>query len=89
MGIIKWRNDRKSKPTEAAQEITKEKTEPVLSDVDRITNYFAKGGEIVSISKDNEQRRLNDGFAPDGELLHPWNEAHRGMKDGLMRGGRR
>jgi hypothetical protein len=115
MGIVKWWNDRKSKPTEAAQskitggnmivwgplslpckkespateEKPKEKEdgyideppEIILSDIDRVTNYFAKGGEIVDIS--NKPRKDHDGFPPDQELLIPFNRAHQGTREGL------
>ena len=53
MGIINWWNDRRiSKPTEDVQETPKETAQekPVLSDIDRVTNYFASGGEIVDMS---------------------------------------
>jgi len=53
------------------------------NDTDRVEHYKASGGEIVSISKDNEQRKMNDGFAPDHELLTPFNRAHEGTKAGL------
>jgi hypothetical protein len=77
MGIVKWWNDRWNKPEEAAQESPK----PVLSDIDRVTNYFASGGEIVDLS--NKPRLENDGFPPDRELMTPFNEAHLGTKAGL------
>jgi hypothetical protein len=74
---------------EPALPIGREKVEIKVfdNDADRVEHYKASGGEIVDLT--NRPRKENDGFAPDGELLHPWNEAHRGMKDGLMRGGRR
>jgi hypothetical protein len=82
MGIIKWWNDKWNKPTEVAQDTPKETvTEKPLSDIDRVTNYFAKGGEIVDLS--NKPRMEHDGFAPDHELMTPWNEAHTGTKAGL------
>jgi hypothetical protein len=83
MGIIKWWNDKWNKPTEVAQENPKETVQdkPVLSDVDRVTNYFAKGGEIVDLS--NKPRKDGDGFPPDQELLTPFNRAHEGTKAGL------
>jgi hypothetical protein len=99
MGIIRWWNDVWNKPSEIVEDRRKpsEKIQdfienPIaqdkpLSDIDRVTNYKASGGEIVDLT--NRPRKENDGFAPDNELLHPWNEAHTGMKDGLMRGGRR
>ena len=52
-----------------------------LSDADRVTNYFASGGEIVDLS--NKERLPNDGFASDHELMQPWNQAHTGTKRGL------
>jgi len=90
MGIIKWWNDRKAKPTEAVQETPKDVSVRVLSDEDRVTNYFASGGEIVDLS--NKPRIEGDGFPPDQELLTPFNRAHEGSKAGLnalMRGGKR
>ena len=92
MGIIQWWNDRKAKPTEAVQETPKETSQekPFLSDIDRVTNYFASGGEIVDLS--NKPRIEGDGFPPDHELLTPFNRAHEGTKAGLnalMRGGKR
>jgi hypothetical protein len=80
MGIIRWWNDVWNKPEKAAQE-------PSISDEIRVGGYIQRGGEIVDLT--NRPRKENDGFAPDSELLHPWNEAHRGMKEGLMRGGKR
>ena len=52
-----------------------------LSDIDRVTNYFASGGEIVDLS--NKPRIEGDGFPPDQELLTPFNRAHEGTKAGL------
>lgn len=52
-----------------------------LSDVDRVTNYFASGGEIVNL--ENKPRLPNDGFAPDEELIQPFNQAHTGLKEGI------
>ena len=52
-----------------------------LSDEDRVTNYFASGGEIVDLS--NKPRLPNDGFASDQELMKPWNRAHAGTKAGI------
>jgi len=100
MGIIKWWNDVWNKSTETAEdkrkpsEIVKEFLEnpivqepTVLSDIDRVTNYFAKGGEIVDLS--NKPRLPNDGFAEDREFIHSWNEAHVGTKAGLSGMNRR
>lgn len=81
MGLIQWWNDRKAKPTEAVQEAPKDVPERVLSDEDRVTNYFASGGEIVDLS--NKPRIEGDGFTPDQELLTPFNRAHEGTKAGL------
>jgi hypothetical protein len=81
MGIIKWFNDRWNKPEEAAQEAPKVEPEPVLSDFDRVKNYFASGGKIVDLT--NRPRIEGDGFAPDHELLTPFNRAHEGTKAGL------
>jgi hypothetical protein len=83
MGIIQWWNDKWNKAEEAAQETPKETVQdkPVLSDVDRVTNYFAKGGEIVDLS--NKPRKDHDGFPPDQELLTPFNRAHTGTRDGI------
>ena len=91
MGIINWWNDRKKKeePVEtqpkskAAWELPTEE----LSDFDRVTNYFAKGGEIVDIS--NKDRLPNDGFPPDSELLTANNQAHAGTREGIAELGRR
>ena len=58
-----------------------------LSDIDRVTNYFASGGEIVDLS--NKERLPNDGFASDGELMHPWNQDHAGTREGIKDLGRR
>ena len=61
-----------------------------LSDIDRVTNYFASGGEIVDLS--NKERLPNDGFPPDHELLTANNQAHTGTREGLVglgKGGRR
>jgi hypothetical protein len=77
MGIIKWWNDVWNKPAV--------KVDPVLSDAIRVNRYVEDGGEVVDLT--NRPRIKGDGFPPDQELLHPWNEAHRGMKEGLMRGG--
>ena len=52
-----------------------------LSDADRVTNYFASGGEIVDLS--NKPRIEGDGFPPDQELLTPFNQAHQGTREGL------
>ena len=84
MGIIQWWNDRRSSKTanevpELPKETAQEK--PVLSDIDRVTNYFASGGEIVDLS--NKPRIEGDGFPPDAELLTPFNRAHEGTKAGL------
>jgi len=60
------------------------------SDAMRVQHYIEDGGEIVDLS--NRDRLPNDGFASDGELMHPWNRAHTGTKDGLSqmgKGGRR
>ena len=83
MGIVKWFNDKWIKPTEVVQETPQEtvKDKPILSDIDRVTNYFAKGGEIVDMS--NKPRKDGDGFPPDQELLTPFNRAHEGTKAGL------
>jgi hypothetical protein len=86
MGIVKWWNDKWNKPTEAAQEPLRVPPESILNDIDRLKGYVAHGGEVVDLS--NKPRMKNDGFAPDHELMTPFNEAHRGMKEGLMRGGR-
>jgi hypothetical protein len=62
----------------------------LLSDEDRVAGYVASGQEIVDLS--NKPRLPNDGFASDGELMKPWNQAHAGTKKGLsdlMKGGRR
>ena len=58
-----------------------EPPEVYLSDADRVTNYFASGGEIVDLS--NKERLPNDGFVSDHELMTPWNQAHRGTKEGI------
>jgi hypothetical protein len=55
--------------------------EIILSDFDRVTNYFASGGKVIDVS--NKPRLPNDGFPPDGELMQAFNEAHVGMKEGL------
>ncbi len=85
MGLIKWWNDRKAKPTEEVkpvdQPVTKDKPEVTLSNFDRVTNYFASGGEIVDLS--NKPRENNDGLDSDYSLMKPWNRAHTGTKDGL------
>lgn len=52
-----------------------------LSDVDRVTNYFASGGEIVDLS--NKPRLPNDGFLSDQEMMEPFRQAHVGMKEGI------
>lgn len=52
-----------------------------LSDIDRVTNYFASGGEIVDLS--NKPRLPNDGFESDQALMTPFNQAHTGTKAGL------
>lgn len=67
-----------------------EESKVALSDIDRVTNYFASGGEIVDLS--NKPRIEGDGFPPDAELLTPFNRAHEGTRAGLnalMRGGKR
>jgi hypothetical protein len=51
------------------------------SDESRVASYIASGGEIVDLS--NKDRLPNDGFASDGELMQPWNQAHTGTKRGL------
>jgi hypothetical protein len=109
MGIIKWWNDRKSKPVESKllDSIDKSlyktngdfggsetvESEPIdaplrgpepktqLSEVDRVTNYRASGGETVDLS--NKPRKDGDGFPPDAELLTPFNRAHQGTREGL------
>ena len=90
MGIIKWWNDvwnnpegDQRKPSEKIQDFIENPIaqDKPLSDVDRVTNYFAKGGEIVDLT--NRPRKENDGFAPDHELMTPFNEAHTGTKAGL------
>ena len=58
----------------------KPKTEG-LSEIDRVTNYFASGGEIVDLS--NKPRLPNDGFPSDQAMMQPWNQAHTGTKKGL------
>jgi hypothetical protein len=77
-----------SKPIDAPLRGPEPKTQ--MSEVERITNYFAKGGEIVDLT--NKPRKENDGFAPDHELLTPFNRANEGTRAGLnalMRGGKR
>ena len=90
MGIIKWWNDKWNKPEEAKQEVPAANTEPVLSDEIRVGRYIDDGGEIVDLT--NKPRIDNDGFAPDRDLLQPFNQAHEGTKAGLnalVRGGKR
>jgi hypothetical protein len=81
--MIKWGFWRKQETPPVVEEKTKEivQEEPVLTDIDRVTNYFAKGGEIVDLS--NKPRIEGDGFAPDHELLTPFNRAHQGTREGL------
>lgn len=69
------------KPKVEGNLVKVEPPEVDLSDADRVTNYFASGGEIVDLS--NKERLPNDGFASDGELMQPWNQAHTGTKRGL------
>lgn len=69
------------KPKTEGNVVKVEPSEIDLSDADRVTNYFASGGEIVDLS--NKPRLPNDGFASDGELMQPWNQAHTGTKKGL------
>jgi hypothetical protein len=90
MGIIKWWNDKWNKPEEAKQEVPAANPEPVLSDEIRVGRYIDDGGEIVDLT--NKPRIDNDGFAPDRDLLQPFNQAHEGTKAGLnalVRGGKR
>jgi hypothetical protein len=63
-----------NKPEKAAQE-------PSISDEIRVGKYIDDGGEIVDLT--NRPRKENDGFAPDHELLTPFNRAHEGTKEGL------
>jgi hypothetical protein len=96
MGIIKWWNDWKRKQleseaidTSAVQSIfdpnfkkfVQRPPDVGLSDEDRIVNYVADGGEVVDLS--NKPRLPYDGFASDGELMQPFNQAHTGTKAGL------
>ena len=69
------------KPKVEGNLVKVEPPEVDLSDADRVTNYFASGGEIVDLS--NKERLPNDGFVSDHELMTPWNQAHRGTKRGL------
>jgi hypothetical protein len=55
--------------------------EVILSDYDRVHKYGADGGHIVDLT--NNPRKQNDGFAPDHELLTPYNRAHQGTRDGI------
>ena len=57
-----------------------------LSDDLRVRGYVASGGEIVDLS--NKDRIPNDGFPPDSELLQPFNQAHKGTREGLITLGR-
>ena len=57
------------------------KTDVGTSDSSRVAAYVAGGGEIVDLS--NKPRVDNDGFAPDHELLTPFNRAHVGTKEGI------
>ena len=59
----------------------------LLSDEDRVTNYFASGGEIVDLS--NKPRKPNDGFESDQDLMKPWNQAHAGTKAGIAAMGKK
>lgn len=92
MGIIKWFNDKWNKPEEPKEKPTphddgEHVTMSPLSDIDRVTNYFASGGEIVDLS--NKERLPNDGFASDSDLIQPFNQAHVGTKEGIARLARR
>jgi hypothetical protein len=83
MGIINWGFfNRKEEPVEIAakpSEIVQEQT--TQSDYDRVHKYGAEGGHIVDLT--NRPRKENDGFAPDHELLTPYNRAHQGTRDGI------
>ena len=102
MGIIRWWSDKWNKPSETVEdkrkpsEITKDffdnpiVQEKPVSDEIRVGRYLDDGGEIVDLT--NRPRIDNDGFAPDRELLQPFNQAHEGTKAGLnalVRGGKR
>jgi hypothetical protein len=92
MGIIKWGWWKKK---EEDQISLAEKLPPDIpipegakpprveeqSDIDRVANYLANGGEIVDLS--NKPRKDNDGLPLDHELLTPFNRAHTGMKAGI------
>ncbi len=96
-----WRKDKevstiaeeRRKPSEIVEEffanpIAQDKS--FLSDVDRVAEYRAGGGKILDLT--NRPRKEHDGFPPDQEMMHPWKEAHTGMKEGLnraMKGERR
>lgn len=77
--IWPWRKNNKSIVTEAPDPPSVERAP--LTDVDRITNYFADGGEIMDLS--NKPRLPDDGFPPDEDLIQPWNQARVGMKEGI------
>ncbi len=83
MGIINWgfwkrkeeSVDIASKPEDVVQDLT------TFSDFERVSKYGADGGHIVDLA--NKPREKNDGFAPDHELLTPYNRAHHGTRDGI------
>jgi hypothetical protein len=58
-----------------------------LNDATRVSRYVEDGGEVVDLS--NKARLPHDGFAPDGELMQPWNQARVGIKEGIASIARR
>lgn len=74
------------KPTKKDDGYIDEPPEVILSDAVRVSRYVEDGGAVVDLT--NKPRIKGDGFPPDQDLLHPWNKAHEGMKEGLMRGGK-
>lgn len=58
-----------------------------LSDAMRVSRYIEDGGEIVDIS--NSERLPDDGFGSDQSMMHSWNQARTGMKEGIASMARR